>query len=65
MVEMRMVVHTGLTTTEASFIERAKREWALSSPSLRPLPLKKISPWSKLYHRMFPRWESYDPPHFS
>jgi len=60
-----MVVQTGLTTTEAPFIDKAKREGQLYIA--QPYELyseENHQAWSKLYHRMAPRWERYANPHF-
>ena len=54
-----------LTTTEAPFIDQAKRDGHLYIT--QPYELyseENHCAWSKLYHRMAPRWERYANPHF-
>jgi phenylalanine-4-hydroxylase len=56
---------TGLTTTEASFIEEARSHGELYIQ--QPYELysgENHQAWHKLYTRMLPRWERYANPHF-
>ena len=55
----------GLTTAEAPFIERARREGELyiEQPYHLYTP-ENHAAWQSLYHRMLPRWERYANRHF-
>jgi len=58
-------VRPGLTTTEAPFIEEAKRDGCLYIT--QPYELyseENHEAWRKLYARMLPRWECYGNEHF-
>jgi phenylalanine-4-hydroxylase len=55
----------GLTTTEAPFIEQAKRDGQLYIT--QPYELysgENHAAWRKLFERMLPRWDRYANPHF-
>jgi len=55
----------GLTTTEAPFIEQARRDGQLYIH--QPFELyseENHSTWRQLYSRMLPRWQRYANPHF-
>src|SRR5450755_3733805 len=55
----------GLTTTEAPFIEEAKRDGRLYITQPYDLySAENHEAWSKLYSRMLPRWERYANEHF-
>src|SRR5580693_3641024 len=56
---------SGLTTTEAPFIEQAQRDGKLYIT--QPYELyseENHQAWRKLYQRMLPRWQRYANPHF-
>src|SRR5271154_1464136 len=60
-----LAIRPGLTTSEAPFIEEARRKGALYIR--QPYELyseENHASWRKLYSRMLPRWQKYANPHF-
>src|SRR5580698_7046207 len=58
-------VASGLTTSEAPFIEEAKRDGRLYiTQPYESYSEENHAAWAKLYQRMLPRWHRYANPHF-
>lgn len=60
-----LATETGLITSEAPFIENARRHGELYiRPPYELYSEENHESWRRLYARMLPRWEQYANPHF-